>query len=122
MLANQLIKGGEKTYVTTEVDVEDDIVVSEERVNVATAPSVERYQRRTPSCGIWCIRRNITWDASSLEKPDLDASARPKRSVDATAIEIEVVAVGVLVGRRDAAAVVSVVSVAIRVQECISCC
>jgi hypothetical protein len=112
----------EEPYITTEVDVKDNIVISEERVNVAAASSVKSHQRRAPSCGIRCTVRNITWDASSLEEPDVNASAFPKRSVDAAAVEVEVVAVGVGVGRRDAAAVVPVIGVAIRVQECISCC
>jgi hypothetical protein len=112
----------EETYITTEVDVEDNIVISEERVNVAAASSVKSHHRRAPSCGIRCTGRNIMWDASSLEEPDADTSALPKRSVDAAAVEVEVIAVTVDVGRRDAAAVVPVIGVAIRVQECISCC
>jgi len=59
---------------------------------------------------------------AALEKPVLDACARPLCRVDAAAILVEEVAVCVLVGCCYAAAVIAVVGVAICVQQCVSCC
>jgi hypothetical protein len=94
-----------ETYITAEVDVEDNIIVREERVDVAGASSIERHQRRAPSGGIRCIGGDIRGNASPLEEPNLDTGAFPQCGVDAPTVDVEVVAVGVLVGCRDAAAV-----------------
>lgn len=110
------------TYITTEVDIEDYSVIEEELIDIALASTVKRHHRRSPACGIRCTGRDIGWDASALKEPVGNTGALPKRGVDAAPVLVEVVAVAVLVGGRDAAAVVAVIGVAVRVQECVSCC
>jgi hypothetical protein len=81
------------SYITAEGSIEDNVLVHEVRVDVASAATVESHIGRAPVFGDRSPVLDISGDAVAWKEPDIDAGALPLHSVDAASNIVEVVAI-----------------------------
>lgn len=90
--------------VTAESGVEDDLMILEELVDVATTS--ERRQRSAPVARIGISGSDVRGDAGAREEPNGNGRAGPLGRVHAPLTVVEAGAVGVALGRHDRTACV----------------
>lgn len=99
--------------ISTERSVEDNVLVREIAVDVASTSSIERHDRSSPVSSNRLTVLDISWDVSTLEEPDVDSGALPLHGVDSTTDIVEVVSVRIAGCSSDTAASVTVVCMAV---------
>jgi hypothetical protein len=109
--------GKRGSYITAESSIENDVLVSKERIDVARTPSIESHNRQSPISSHGSAVRDIRRDAAAREEPDVDAGAFPLHGVHPSSVAVEGVTVSIRGGGCDSATGVGVVRVAVGVQE-----
>lgn len=84
-----------RTYITTESRIKDDLLVSKVRVNVTTTAPVESHDRSSPVARHGSSARDIARDRIAGEEPDVDTRRLPLHRVNATAVVVKRIAVGI---------------------------
>lgn len=108
---------GKKTYISTKSRIKHDILIHEMRIHITSGPSIKRHDGQSPVPRNRVPVLDIRGDVIAREEPDVDAGGFPLHGVDAAAVVVEAVSVGVGGRGRSRAAVVAVVGIAVGVRE-----
>lgn len=80
------------TEITTEVSVDDDLLVEEVVFDVGTI-ATEVLNRSAPSAWVWVATVNVPWIVGSRETPDFDGVFGPLHGENTSAVVVETLTV-----------------------------
>lgn len=83
--------------VSTECNIEDDLVIMERTCNIALVVVIENGRRCAPSVGIRVTAGDIIRDRTPREEPNLNCIFFPCMRVNTTSIQVKPVTISVIV-------------------------